>query len=209
MGALPISPTAELSSQASFHRSGLVGGVRGAGTARMRTPGRGLRAGHIGSRFGEVVICQYRLLRSWARRRIFVGSRSAEGFRGSTWTGTEIAGRGGPTRLRFVQFGEGGHVEGYPLRHGGGWGGLPPAASIALVPGGSFGPVGRVGVDEAPADVLPVLLLQQRADVPPGVVRDAVELLLGDRRRDALHKRDLVELVREIRRNYDVASPLA
>ena len=93
---------------AVFRRHGLVGTVWGDETARMRTPGRGLRAGHMSSRFGEVVICQYRLLISWARRGIFVGSRLAEEFRGSTRTGTEIAGGAGPTRLRFVQFGEGG-----------------------------------------------------------------------------------------------------
>ena len=36
-----------------------------------------------------------------------------------------------------------------------------------LVPGGSFVPVGRVGVDVAPADVLPVGLLPRRADLLP------------------------------------------
>ena len=114
----------------------------------------------------------------------------------------KIAGGAGPTRLRFVQFREGGRRVGgvYHQQH--------QSPSSTLVPGGSFVPVGRVDVDVAPADVLPVVLLQRRADVPPGVVRDAVELLLGDRRRDALHKRDLVDLVREVRRNYCVASPL-
>ena len=55
-GALPISPTAELSSQANFHSPALSEGFRWVGMARKRRAGRGLRAGCNIGRFGEVVI---------------------------------------------------------------------------------------------------------------------------------------------------------
>ena len=77
-----------------FRRRTISEGFQGARTPTMRKTGRGLRAGHVVGRFGEVVICRYRPPRSRDRRRIFVASAPSEGSRRAGTAGMRAAGPG-------------------------------------------------------------------------------------------------------------------